>query len=276
MNQAPSDLTAAKQFPASALAPVFVSACAWRSGSTLLQRLIISSGEVFVWGENAAMTSYLLRICKNIARWESLIERQRRNFQKHHANGWIANLNPVPPVPSLEASRAFFLHYYYPATEELGYTRWGFKEVRHGAEQVSYLLECFPKCRIVFLLRHPRDVLASNAANEWYPDLGGAAGVIRRWMRNVASISELRDTRILLLRFEDILSDIATTTARLEQHLGLSTGSIDVDILQQRIRGARTQPRLGPQELRVLATPELEELANAHGYDVTGLSRGGE
>lgn len=251
-----------------AYSPVFVFGCAWRSGSTLLQRLINSSREVLVWGENAAMTGFLMRIQDNLSRWSSLIERQHKNYETHLDNGWIANLNPAPPEPALEASRSYFLSYYCAATLKLGYERWGFKEVRHGAAHAKFLLECFPRGRVVFLLRDPRDVLASNAGNHWYREVGGARGVTRRWLRNTESFSVISDPRILTVRFEDICGHSAAAARQLEDHLQLSLGSIDLGVLRHRVRGSRDLPRTGKEEADALGSEGMHALAKAFGYDL--------
>ncbi len=219
------------------------------------------------------MTGFLMRIQDNLSRWSSLIERQHKNFGMHLENGWIANLNPAPPEPALEASRSYFLSYYYPATLKLGYQRWGFKEVRHGAAHASFLLECFPRGRVVFLLRDPRDVLASNAGNQWYREIGGARGVTRRWLRNTESFAVIGDPRIMTVRFEDICSHSAAVARQLEDHLQLSRGCIDVSVLRHRVRGSRDLPRTGREEAEALKLEGVRALAEQFGYDLTASSR---
>ena len=46
--------------------PVFVLAAGWRSGSTLLQRLVMSSGETLVWGEPYDRACYVQDLARSL------------------------------------------------------------------------------------------------------------------------------------------------------------------------------------------------------------------
>lgn len=53
--------------------PVFLLSAGWRSGSTLLQRLLVGSGEIAVWGEPLGETGLIARLAHALtlidARW---------------------------------------------------------------------------------------------------------------------------------------------------------------------------------------------------------------
>ena len=47
-------------------APVFLIASVWRTGSTLTQRLIVSSKDILMWGEPFADSSIIQKIKKSV------------------------------------------------------------------------------------------------------------------------------------------------------------------------------------------------------------------
>jgi hypothetical protein len=212
--------TLCRDFSEDSFRPVFLFGCAWRCGSTLLQRLISSSDEVFIWGENHALTDHLLKIHLEISQWSSLIENQSKNYKERKLKAWIANLNPDYPKSSITAASAYLLYYYHFETIKLGYRRWGFKEVRHDSSHANFLLECFPNARIIFLVRHLKDVLASNAANDWYSSIGSAQGVTQTWTKNVSSFMCTDDKRILLIKYENLVENTEIVCKVIEEHLG--------------------------------------------------------
>ena len=57
--------------------PIFIFACSWRSGSTLLQRYITASGEILVWGETGGALNALREA---LAGWEQITADSSRRF----------------------------------------------------------------------------------------------------------------------------------------------------------------------------------------------------
>ncbi len=260
-----------RAFPKDSFRPVFLFGCAWRCGSTLLQRLISSSGEVFIWGENHALIAHLDKIHVNVSKWSSLIENQSVNFKKRKLKAWIANLNPNFPEGLTTASSAYLLYYYHFDTLSLGYKRWGFKEVRLDSSHANFLLTCFPNARIVFLIRDLKDVLASNAANDWYPSIGSAEGVAKVWMHNVSSFLNVDDYRILTIKYEDLVADTKSLCKLIEAHLSLKS-SLDINIMNHYVRAADREPCLSNHERQMLLDPTVTSLLRRLGY----LSEHGE
>lgn len=252
-------------FPEDSLRPVFLFGCAWRCGSTLLQRLISSSGEVFIWGENQAMTDHLLKIHLEISQWSSLIEKQNRNYKERSLKAWIANLNPDFPHGLVTAASAYLLYYYHFETIKLGYRRWGFKEVRHDSSHAKFLLKCFPNAQIIFIIRHLKDVLASNAANSWYSSLGSAKGVTQTWMQNVSSFVNVDDSRVLLVKYEDLVANPKIICKEIKKHLVLET-NLDISLMNDRVRAANSPPCLNKEEREILQDSTVVELLNLLGY----------
>ncbi len=140
-------------------APIFVLGATWRSGSTLLQRLLLSSGDVMMWGEP----------------WNrcDLVQRMRESLRPIDER-WPAKGNVVDELTSIEplhtlmvpdlyperadllaAHRAMFDRLYGDTAAARGYARWGMKETRLSAQDARYLHALYPNARMVLLYRDP-------------------------------------------------------------------------------------------------------------------------
>lgn len=245
-----------------ALRPIFILACTFRSGSTFVQRLINSTGQAFIWGENVGLTEELSAAVAKLRSWREISAGQRRSLESDGTRAWIANL--TPDVDELESARAFLLSLYAEPTQRLGVKRWGFKEVRHDAAAAAFLLEAFPAARVILLVRDPSDVLASMATSAWYEQAGGAEAIATAWTQATASFAALDDPRALLLRLEDVSRP--DTLRRLARHLELDSARFDKALLDHPVRGSTSTPSLGDAERKALQDPALRTLSRSLGY----------
>lgn len=151
--------------------PIFIFSAGWRSGSTLLQRLIMSSKEVMIWGEPYSH-NYLI---------QSLSSPLKGITDKYPRSSWflnhdqvddltqlfIANLYPDPQY-LLKAHIAFLDNLFALPAQEKGFSRWGFKDVRLSIDSAIYLKWLFPQAKFIFLYRNPYKAYASFAGYYWY------------------------------------------------------------------------------------------------------------
>ncbi len=244
--------------------PVFVLGCSWRCGSTLLQRYVNSTGEVFVWGENAGLMSKLLEAFGRIRSWDRFLGDQKADLARLGNNAWIANLNPEDDrLP--EALRAFLLSYYAGEPTQPG-VRWGFKEVQHDAAVAQALLRAFPHGRVVFLTRRLEGVLASIGAADWRDEVGGLKGAARQWVGALESFLRLDDDRVLTLRYEDLVGSPLMATRKLGDHLNIPVWRFDREVLATKVRGYVGQPKLRLAARMELARPEVKRLMEQYDY----------
>lgn len=221
--------------------PVFLFAAGWRSGSTLLQRLIISSGQVLMWGEAGGALNTLHDTAERYAQMvgpgnvafrhgmggsggDSL-----KNFREKGEAGvheWIACMN-MPEEAIYSGLRSFFDHIYSDPAAEMGYPRWGVKEVISGVETARFLRALYPSAKFVFLVRDPFACLLSLKRRRWL------SGTVKD--RPVVYFSELwRDLASgfreadfgFYLRYEDLISD-DRTLEKLQEYLEIEGLSLD-------------------------------------------------
>lgn len=267
-------------FGRSGEAPVFLLAAGWRSGSTLLQRVLMSSGELMIWGEpfaRAGVAQTLLSQFRAFTdEWpppEYFID----NFGDALESQWIANSYPGPER-LIAAHHAFFTELLAAPARARGHSRWGLKEVRLGGAHALYLKRLFPDARFIFLIRDPYAGFASfrhyiKSDFLAWPDLPvhSAADFGRLWRSLVSGferVCPLVDG--LWLRYEDYLADPSLHRA-LCRHVGAElTPPGELRLIASADRtglgeAERRENRLLALERRRLRR-ELGEVAERFGY----------
>jgi hypothetical protein len=202
--------------------PIFIFSSNWRSGSTLLQRLVNASNEVLIWGESGgALDSFqdaFVRYQQMLGDGDTLYthgyggngSRQFEEFSKGETgthNKWIACMNP--PLEHIQAQiRNLMDRIYRIPAEELGYSRWGIKEVRSGIETAKFLKQLYPDAKFLFLVRNPMSSILSIKKRKWL-DERGHPNPLLFYANHWAKLSkEFRNADFgMLLKFEEMVSD---------------------------------------------------------------------
>ena len=152
--------------------PVFIFSAGWRSGSTLMQRLLSSSHDLFLWGEPHDKCN-IIQSLANMIRPFTLNWPPRHYIndnvpKEQNADKWIANLYPNE-ARLLAAHRQFLRTLFTPDESE---KRWGIKEVRFGLEEAVFLKALFPKAKFIYLTRDMNDAYSSyknfSQHMDWY------------------------------------------------------------------------------------------------------------
>ncbi len=216
--------------------PIFIFSAGWRSGSTLLQRMITATGEALIWGEAGgaldnfadAQDRYAQMLGPGGQRfkhgfggngeeqYQQLLLTGRENVHK-----WVACLNP-PQETLFNAFHKFFeITYAEPATE-LGYPNWGIKEVQSGIETARFIKRLFPDAKFIFLIRNPINCLTSIKRRNWMGHHGNADPLIyyaNHWRQLAGEFREAEFGH--RVSYEDLLSSPNTMDA-LARYLEIS------------------------------------------------------
>lgn len=211
---------------ARAQSPVFLFCSGMRSGSTLLQRIIIASGETMVWGEtggalnhfHAAWQDYIQMLSPGGERFPNGLggngNSQRESFAEADPGTrphlWIPCINP-DQAKLQQAFKSFFECFYAETATRLGYPRWGFKKVRSELAVARFMKDLYPAAKFVFLVREPLACLNSIKQHEWMDRPGDANALsfyIDQWRRTAGSFAAADFG--YTIRYEELVGDAET------------------------------------------------------------------
>jgi hypothetical protein len=162
-----------------------------RSGSTLLQRAINQNPGVLIYGEHGGMLSGYARAYYG-SDLQCLAKHSRFEPEKlRDLNGFVPCQSCIT-VGNLRGNMRDFVEATFNPSHS---RRWGFKEVRYGRGQVAFdhpvvdlLIELFPSCKFVLLIRDPREQIASQIGMGWSP----ANAAFYDWHKQFEFYSRLR------------------------------------------------------------------------------------
>lgn len=257
--------------------PIFILSAGWRSGSTLLQRLICSDQETLLWGEPydlCGIVQSLARLPQPItSEWPSEDYLISGHDQNKLTTSWIANLYP-DPTDFRDALRAMLHRMFAKPAAEIGAKRWGLKEVRFGLEEAVFLHWLFPNAKFLMIYRDVEDAFRSyqhfSPAMNWYgawPDqpVFTPFAFARHRQRLLKQFPEIaKQTGGLIISYEELTQG----TSDLEEISHYCGIEIDPGILNTRVQGRNktkvlTQERLSWMDKTLLHAGSAYEARKA-------------
>ena len=266
--------------------PIFILSAGWRSGSTLLQRLISSSGDILIWGEPYGHMGIIDHLSQPI-RSVTINYPQNNSFIRSLYNEneslsnlsktWIANLNPDVDY-LLKSHIAFLTELFETPAKSQGATRWGIKEVRLTINHAIYLNWLFPRAKFLFLYRNPYEAYASYQQftkygvwpydywyNQWpYEPINTPQSFGIHWKNLLTGyLSGYQKVKGMLIKYEDLCDGNFDFDA-LEQFIKLK---LDKSLLKVKIKGNEQKNIYQINEDEIQALKEtVEPLASEVGY----------
>jgi len=242
-------------------APIFLLSTGMRTGSTLLQRILVTDPHLLLWGEPLGDMALVCRIAEMVS--HSICPWNLEQWKNHNptsssiATSWIADLYP-PGNDFRLALRGFFDRWLSEPARQLGFTRWGLKEVRLGATDATLLRWLYPEAKFVILSRNPYDAYRSLADSNWnvyhrYPDIrvDSAARFARLWNSLAISWSELPPGfPSFHIKYEDLVKG-KVDFRKLESWLGVEIR--ENVALSVAVGGTAKRPRLSWYERFIIA-----------------------
>jgi hypothetical protein len=261
--------------------PIFVFAAGWRSGSTLVQRMLTSVDDIMIWGEaysRCQLVGTLLNQFRAITMDYPFQHYVADAFEGELRDQWIANIYPSFDH-LIRAHRAFFTELFAIPAQAMGRPRWGLKEVRLLSEHAMYLKLLYPAAKFVFLYRNPIDAYLSfhnyiKADYAAWPDrpVIAARDFGALWCEMVADFAENhKAVDGMLVRYEDLLRDPSVHRA-LCDYLNVEIRPVGVFApIEGRPRGdnlgKRVRRPVPPRDIAVLkrqVTPLLAKLGGTY------------
>lgn len=226
-------------------APIFLLSAGWRSGSTMLQRLIMSDKRVLIWGEPYDECGLVQALAAGMRafrpQWPPPSYFYDGTAPAELTGEWIANL--FPSLADWRAGqRALFDRMFAEPARRAGAARWGLKEVRLSAEHALFLRWLYPRARLLLLYRHPLEAYRSYSAfgRSWYdtfPDepVFTPSQFGRHWRTLMRGYLENADALgAMLVRYEDLVEH-RFALDRMGEYLGVE---LDPLVLKEKVGGA--------------------------------------
>lgn len=252
--------------------PLLIFGAGQRCGSTLVQRLVSSHPEAFIWGEQHGLMGYIADSAgRFLEHSEENGEAGRREFAVLGHQGFIANLMPEPAE-----IRDAFAEFCVRLFRAPGARVWGFKEVRYDLPFAVRLQRFLPDLRVIFIVRDPRDVLSSLDDWEkynWWSRRDTQASM-DHWKRIAASFLETGPVPVLTVRYEDFIADREAAARGVGEFADLDPAGFDMTVFDHKVHnlGESGDRELRPwQELQfdlrgLLFDKELRTTAKAYHY----------
>ncbi len=256
--------------------PIFLLSAGWRSGSTLVQRLIMSDPRVLIWGEPFDECGMIQKMAETLVAFRPGWPPEDYFYDYHKVSSaqelsteWIANL--FPGLEELRQShRALFTTLFAEPAQKAGAGIWGIKEVRLTIEHAFYLKWLYPNARFILLYRNPLKAYQSYCryGRSWYdtwPDKPVFTPMAfgQHWQKLLQGyIRQAEQLGGLLLCYEDLIQDNRQLD-RLENYLDIE---INHNLIKKKVgsselsTGKAWVSRLEKWLLRRAVSPLAEEM----------------
>ncbi len=254
--------------------PVIIVGPTTRCGTTLLQRLLNSTRDYIIYGENFYMFD----------RFPAMIQGQHMDAeQKHQATKAVREtfLNSDDDFEGsslfpdrfqyLAAVRAGFHHlvkFYADYSRDLGFESWGIKHQIFNAQGYAFLTKLLPEAYYICIYRDLYPVTRSAKAR-WpgdYPNLAAYTRFGQRWMENINAIHKLQPKHKLIFKYENMVADTDGHIDQLQNFLG--TDRINRAVMDRKIN---TQPKVASGNQHHFVDPGYVKPADLEAAETTAL-----
>jgi len=267
--------------------PIFIISSG-RCGSTLLQRILNSVEKTAIAGEHK---SYLADIARSYRKIMSLAAPPGVSAEAaantaleklRDSTHWSAWTNWAHGEQVLNSYRELVTSLVSPTWPSDGW-RWGFKEIGYGSADRTpeFLIELFPHCKIIALVRNPVDTIASMRQFYWQKGMG-VEGLARTWSKNYSYYDTLAadfPDNVRIVYFEEMTDTASDSLGHLFEWLDLSLGEEQTKVLEVpegRYESPVREGGVSPRNLLTLAQRQAiysltAETRRKYGYGIEEL-----
>src|SRR6201996_8082289 len=136
--------------------PLFLVSTGWRTGSTLMQRILMTDPSLLMWGEPIDRAGFLSRITDGLScvldHWPAQDQWISHRPNLDLSRDWVASLAPDSAYLKLGV-RSMMDNWLGKPARDRGFSRWGVKEVRWSGHDGQVLRWLYPKSKFVIIAR---------------------------------------------------------------------------------------------------------------------------
>lgn len=221
--------------------PILLTSPTIRCGTTLLQRLLCSSSNAVIYGEEIGkdlelqlqiFTSRKMIYTHSRHRFSSSLERVMQGDTKD----WIPDLMPDIDgyLEALHQASFAPLSYCQKHAKQHGRELWGFKYPGWQPHLIRMLFDAMPGTSAIYIYRHLADCVRSAKAWGELQNETETQQFCAHWADHMAFMQQWQDSRpVLMLRYEDLIKNPGHAIERLCNFLPFM--EIKREVLQHKI-----------------------------------------
>lgn len=264
----------------SELDPIIVTAPTIRSGTTLLQRLLCSSSNTLIYGEECGKDLELFLGLYESKAMLYAYSRQRasttlKKVLDGDVNDWILALMPDVDgyVEAVGHGCLSGLAYCRDYAAEVGRPLWGIKYPGWPPQFLRLLRRIMPQSRFIIIYRDVADCLRSAKARRSINSEQEARQFCKLWADNLTFMLGLKnDPSSLLLNYADLVNEPAETIETLTRFAGIE--GMRLDTLSHKINTRVEDESLRTNQPGYIKPAELTETEMIIAQEAASALRG--
>jgi hypothetical protein len=261
--------------------PMLIIVGAGRSGNTLLRRLLMEQGRIYIPPETYVWTSQIHAFLRAPGlNWQSKVALAlgQLEFGPEFDTFEIASLREFALLavdwPVERQSLGDLIHglYGWLAEQKQIEADWVGEKTPMNLGRIGLISNMFPQARYLYIERDGVDVAFSCRENGFYPDLASGA---RRWVQSRLAwrdfAKQLPAARKAEVRYDEMVADHEAVIGRLLSHFGIKTRAHPIDVTKalgdvstrahhHRVKSATVARSTGEPVRSKLSAEEQQEL----------------
>jgi hypothetical protein len=221
------------------LSPLFITAPTARNGVTLLQRLVNSSKQMIIYGENTNFMNVVPKLVHSSVQVHNErsaeFNEARKQFLEQTTEGWTSNLWPDPQPLMMVAFEAFYksVLVYQQCSQKYGYQRWGIKNPLSEPQMIERLRILMPQARFAFVYRDPIDVIKSAKSRKFITTVEQLQQYAAQWKEILTTVVGYGFEQVKVIKYENLIDNPDPIIDQLERFAGIT--GIDRNVMNRKI-----------------------------------------
>ena len=244
---------------------IFIWAPTQRCGTGLLQRLVTSSKEVIVFGEDKFLTDQLPKLMIEHAELDNDIKKSTSKLASGDYEGWFPAALPFYEdyIEALGGSFNLMADAYLSSAKKLGFQNWGSKLPYVSTSQLNALNTLLPQSRHIFLYRNLVDVMKSMKARRWVNNKEQFKSSCDKWFTSMSEVGRtFTGVEWMHLLSHDLLVESPEShVTELQEFLGLN--QLDLKVFDHKVNTFHGNEEDGHSETSYIKPENLDEFENA-------------